>query len=335
MAPKLSIILPVYNGLPYLAEAINSILHQTLQDFELIIINDGSTDGSGELIGQINDARVRYYRQSNRGLAATLNRGIALARGQYIARQDQDDVSFPLRLEKQAGFLDAHPDVGMVGMAAEIWVGDVRTDRQLRHPSDDASIRFGLLFDNYFVHSSVMIRRSVLEEVGGYSEDLSRQPPEDYELWSRVMRSYQVANLPEVLMAYRELPGSMSRSGVNPFLSKLVKISAENIAWAVDCPVNSREVVALAKLMHGDYRDMPRGARLKAMISIMQAAAQRIVRESHATPEQIMLSLRSQMNRLRYRYVDYRCGGLIGMVVHSHIGRYVRSLVSQLSGRGH
>ena len=201
--PLVSVILPVYNGAVYLREAIESILDQSYANFELIIINDGSRDDSERIIKSIPDARIRYYCQENQGLPATLNRGIELSRGEFIARQDQDDISFPQRLERQVEFLETHPRCGMLGTWAEIWVNDVRTDRAHRHPADNVTLQYSLLFNNPFVHSSVMIRREVFERVGLYCNDRSRQPPEDYELWSRVSRVFEVSNIPEIHLIYR------------------------------------------------------------------------------------------------------------------------------------
>jgi glycosyltransferase involved in cell wall biosynthesis len=328
--PKVSVILPVYNGLPYLEAAIDSVLRQTFRDFELIIINDGSTDAYASIVDNFQDPRIRFFEQKNIGLAATLNRGISLSNGEYIARQDQDDVFFSMRLQKQVAYLDANPDVGMVGTFAEILVGNEPTNRMLLHPTDDASIRFGLLFDNYFVHSSVMLRRSVLETVGVYSEDKSRQPPEDYELWSRVMRTHKLANLPEVLMAYREVPSSMSRVGVSPFMHNLVKICSENIAWASDRAVDSAEVVALSKLMHGDYEGMPDGIRFLEMRAVIDSAMLRISKETGATPRQMAVISRGKINRLRYRCFDYYSGGIIGKAVNSRIGCCAKSMLRRI-----
>ena len=125
-----SVVLPVYNGAKYLRDAIDSMLAQSYANFELIIIDDGSTDDSINIISAFNDPRIRLYSQENQGLAATLNRGITLAKGAYIARQDQDDVSLPNRLSKQAAFLETNPDYGMVGTWASIWERN-ETDRAL------------------------------------------------------------------------------------------------------------------------------------------------------------------------------------------------------------
>lgn len=310
--PILSVILPVYNGQEYLLEAIESVLLQSFSDFELIIINDGSTDASSTIIDKLSDPRIQFFQQLNKGLAATLNRAISLAKGEYIARQDQDDISFKSRFQKQVEFLDANPDVGMVGTAAEIWVGNERTNRFLKHPTDNAAIKFAMLFDNPFVHSSVMIRRSVFEKVGNYSEDLSRQPPEDYELWSRIMKKYKLANLPDVLMAYREVQGSMSRTGINPFLPNLIKINTENIAWASGCSVDSSEVVALSKLHRGVYDKISSETSFSKMKNVLNQAALHIAEQENNVPQQVDVLLRQSVNRLRYHYLNYRSGGLLG-----------------------
>jgi glycosyltransferase involved in cell wall biosynthesis len=325
--PKISVILPVYNGQDYLAEAIESVLSQSFRDFELIIINDGSTDSSPEIIGKFDDPRIRFFQQSNQGLAATLNRAISLARGEYIARQDQDDVCLPSRFEKQINFLEANPDVGMVGTSAEIWVGNERTSRLLKHPTDDASIKFSLLFDNHFIHSSVMIRRSVFEKVDGYAVDFSRQPPEDYELWSRIMKKYKLANLPDVLMAYREVEGSMSRTGLNPFLPNLIKISAENIAWTSGFSLDSAEVIAISRLSHGVFDQIPQGTNFSKMKSVLCLAAVKIANDSEITPSDLESILQRRINKLHYQYFNYRCGGLIGKMVNSRIGSYIKKIV--------
>jgi glycosyltransferase involved in cell wall biosynthesis len=252
MSPKVTVLMPVYNGEPYLAEAINSILAQTFRDFEFLIIDDGSRDDSVSVIGRFADPRIRFYRQENAGLAATLNRGIGMAAGEYVARQDQDDLSLPLRLDKQVGFLDANPGCALVGTRDEIWAGDRKTSRVHPHPAENYILKFNLLFDTPFVHSSVMLRKSALAKVGAYTTDPSRQPPEDYELWSRIAREFDVANIPEPLHVYREIPGSMTRGGVNPFRDKIIRISGENLAWYLGGKEPDADMLDLARLVHGD-----------------------------------------------------------------------------------
>ena len=209
------------NGGYDLPQALESILTQSFTDFELIAIDDGSTDETGAYLDSIPDRRVRVIHQESAGLAASLNRGIELARGHYIARQDHDDLADPSRMAKQVAFLRAHPEYALIGTCAEIWAGDTPSGRFHDHPTEDQILRFDLLFNNPFVHSSVMIRKSALDRVGVYTTDPARQPPEDYELWSRIARHYRVANLAERLTVYREVPTSMSRDGPDPFSRKV------------------------------------------------------------------------------------------------------------------
>lgn len=256
MGTTVSVVLPVYQGEHTLTPAISSILAQQGidGDVELLVIDDGSTDQSLRLAIDIasesNSSNIAIFHHENIGLAATLNRGASLASGRYIARQDQDDIVMPGRLAKQVEFLNANQHIAMVGTWAQIYYGDTQSSRYHRHPSSNAALQLELLFDNPFVHSSMMIRKNVLEEVGGYSTDNSRQPPEDYELWSRVARRYEVANLPEVLTIYREVSGSMSRSGVNPFLDNVIRISSENLHYFLESKYSIDQCVALAELYH-------------------------------------------------------------------------------------
>jgi glycosyltransferase involved in cell wall biosynthesis len=274
--PLVSVVLPVYNCPRYVGQAVESILAQTYFDFELIVIDDGSVDETPDVVRRYGDPRIRLISQANRGLAGALNRGLELARGRYVGRQDQDDISLPERLAKQVAFLAAHPDCGLVGTWAEIWHEDTRTERIHAHPSDNADLKFQLLLDNPFVHSSVMIRKTALDRVGMYSTDPGRQPPEDYELWSRIAREFDVANLPEVLHVYREVEGSMSRLGPSPFTDHLVTICAENIAWAAGVESSDAQVINIAALVHrADHRLQGR-PDFAGMRDILRRAATRV-----------------------------------------------------------
>ncbi|WP_165601727.1 glycosyltransferase family A protein [Methylobacillus sp. MM3] len=329
-SPSVSIVLPIYNGARWIKRSMLSVLEQSLSDFELIVIDDGSVDHSWDVISSFSDKRILAIKQPNCGLAATLNIAVRSAQAPYIARQDQDDLSFPSRLQKQAEFLIANPDIGMVGTSAEIWVGDTKTNRLLEHPADDASIKFNLLFDNPFVHSSVMIRRSVFEQVGGYCEDKSRQPPEDYELWSRVAREFKVANLPEVLLAYREVPGSMSRTGLNPFLNRLIKISAENIAWYSGHDIESPEVVAISRLAHAVYEGIPRGIRFSRIEDVINDAATSIIQKSEVSSNTLDQLIKMRITMLQYHYYQYRTGGWVRKLFGERLERQIRSVARRI-----
>jgi glycosyltransferase involved in cell wall biosynthesis len=212
MTPKISVILPVFNAQTYLQESIESILSQTFTNFELIIINDGSTDQSLDIIQSYSDERIKLINQANAGLPISLNRAIAIAKGQYLARQDADDISLPSRLAEQAAYLDEHPACALLGSWANILMDNSPTDRALQHPHLNGDIALKLLFFNCFVHSSVMIRKSALEKSGLYPEERDKFPPEDYDLWLRISKSFEVANIPKALLQYRELPNSISRT---------------------------------------------------------------------------------------------------------------------------
>jgi hypothetical protein len=298
--PGVSVILAVRNGGADLPKAIDTILVQTFTSFELIAIDDASTDGTGAFLDAIEDPRVRvYHHEKNAGLAASLNHGISLARGRYIARQDHDDLALPSRIGQQVKFLDANPDCGLIGTRAEIWVADRQTSRFHDHPTDHEALRSELLFNNPFVHSSVMIRKSALDRVGVYTTDPMRQPPEDYELWSRIARHYRVANLPERLTIYREVTGSISRAGEQPFLEKLVVISSENLAMASGTEKPQQVHIDMAALIHGASSLVSPKPDFAAMCAVLDRAVRSI---SGDNPSEDMLDrLTRAKDQLRHR----------------------------------
>lgn len=301
MSPAITVLLPVYNGAADVEQAVRTILSQTYADFELLIINDGSKDNSGEILDRLEDPRIRVIHQENRGLAATLNRGLELANGQYIARQDQDDLSHPERLEKQFAYMEAHAECGLLGTAAEIWVENTPTDRVHVHPSDHATLSFDLIFNNPFVHSSVMLRKDIVLEIGGYSTDPLRQPPEDYELWSRMARRCSVANLTDRLLIYREMPQSMSRTGPNPFLDKLVTICAENLALANGLAAPDKACVDAAAFTHSAFHRISPRPNLKKMQALVMDAGARIALA--ADTDDIVARAQNRADILKYQFV--------------------------------
>jgi glycosyltransferase involved in cell wall biosynthesis len=305
-----SVIMPVYNGEAYLKEAIDSILGQTYDNFEFIIINDGSTDKTAAIIQEYNDVRIRYYEQANQGLAATLNRCIELSKGKYLARQDSDDVSFPERFARQIAFLDDNPDYAILGTWAEIWIEKRKTKRTHKHPSDDLILKFDLLFNNPFVHSSMMIRRSVLDETGVYSTDPSRQPPEDYELWSRVARKFKVANIPEVLQVYREVQKSESRIKVDPIHDRVVRISKENLSWVLGNSATDKKIVDIAALMNADYHLCSHKSKFYELSQLIVMAADNLS-NAHDIPLKVLRKRAGKYCKyLRNRYLSKKYGRL-------------------------
>ncbi len=206
--PRVTVLMSVYNGEKYLREAIDSVLSQTFGDFELLIINDGSTDGTWEILESYKDARIRLFNQDNMGLTRSLNKGIQLSRCEYIARMDADDIALPERLGKQVRFLDEHPEIAAVG-SFHHEENLTRAVSIKKFPADDPAIRKILLKKNPISHPTVMIRRSILIKIGCYNEGEEYKYIEDYELWSRLARAYKLANIPEALVIKRFVPTSI------------------------------------------------------------------------------------------------------------------------------
>jgi len=219
--PRVSVIMSVYNAETYLAESIESILDQTYKDFELIVVNDGSTDRSLQIIKAYEDKRIKIFSHSNMGVAKSRNKAICLARGEYIAIQDSDDISSQDRLIKTVKFLDEHQDLDMVGgnFAAINARGALinKTDR-FTHPDD---LKLSLTFTNQMGHGSVLIRKSVLNKVGLYSEDSAI---EDYDLWLRIAREGKIANLKDILFEWRYLDDSRSNNDFRQTIKQVEKL---------------------------------------------------------------------------------------------------------------
>lgn len=209
--PTVSVVMPAYNGGKYLREAIDSILAQTFTDFEFIIINDGSTDGTKEIILSYDDPRIVYLEnEQNSGICVTLNRGIDAARGKYIARMDSDDISLPERFARQVEYMDAHPGIGVLGTDIEVF-GEGITPYVFEQLHTPEECHAGLLFNSCFAHPSVMIRKNVLKEnILKYNDDF--RGLEDYELWWQISKHSKLNNLPEALLRYRHHKGQETQN---------------------------------------------------------------------------------------------------------------------------
>jgi glycosyltransferase involved in cell wall biosynthesis len=212
MTPRVTVVMAVYNGERYLAEAIDSILAQTYRDFELLVIDDASSDRTAEILAKYHDERIRVLRNdTNRGLTVSLNIGLGAARGELIARHDADDRSRPRRLEEQVAFLDAHPEVAAVGTQAQVIDASGRRQRRLdaRRPVSPLAVQFSLMFIAPMVHGAAMFRRAVVwDELHGYDE--SFRTSQDVQLWSRIAERWQIANVDRVLLDFRVHPSSVS-----------------------------------------------------------------------------------------------------------------------------
>ena len=203
--PRISVLLPVRNALPFLGESVGSIRAQTFDAWELVIVDDGSTDGSTKWLRDIAraDSRLRVFTQPQAGIVAALNRAVAEARGELFARMDADDIADPRRFGKQVQFLDANPNVGVLGTAIRR-IGAARGIWQ--RPIFNAELRAELLFATPFAHPTVMIRRAVWARGAGVGYRAEFNAAEDVDLWERLAEHTHFANLPEPLLKYRIHP---------------------------------------------------------------------------------------------------------------------------------
>ncbi len=210
-SPAVSVLMGVHNGAPLVREAVMSVLTQTAPDLELIVIDDASDDATPDLLAAVSDLRLRVERPRNHeGLTRSLNRALGMARAPLVARLDADDMALPERFARQRAVFDAQPAIGLLGTGAQEVDASGFAVAVLRPPADDAGIRRALIRRNPFVHSSVMARRSIVEQAGGY--DPRFPVAQDYDLWMRVSRLSRLANVPEPLVIRRLLPGRVSES---------------------------------------------------------------------------------------------------------------------------
>lgn len=208
MAPKVSVVMSVYNGQRYLPDAVESILGQTLTDFEFIIVDDGSTDRTSEILHGFRDDRIMLVENSeNIGLTRSLNKGLQMARGKYIARMDADDISLPERLEKQVKFLDEHKAVGLVGSAV-VYVDQDEKELGVQRVCTENIHQALLSVEFCWWHSATAFRAECLERVGAYRGEF--RYAQDYDLWLRIAERYDVASLSEPLVKLRLHPESIS-----------------------------------------------------------------------------------------------------------------------------
>lgn len=275
--PSVSVLMSVYNGERYLREAIDSILNQTFTDFEFIIVDDGSTDDTGGILSSIHDARLTVLRNDqNRGLTASLNRALSVARAPYVARMDADDLSEPNRLERQVEYLETNQDVGLLGTATGridahgrylgLYLVYTRTDGLYQR----------LLEDNHFKHGSIVVRRELLERVGGYR--LAFRYAQDYDLLLRLAEHCELENLTEVLYWRRLTPEAICLARtekVAAFGMLAIKLAQERRVHGRELtPVDkaSREILSVPSSRR---RDASSGFLMyaKAMLSVRRYVA--------------------------------------------------------------
>lgn len=250
--PKVSVVMPVYNGDHFLRDAVDSILSQSFRDFQFVVVDDGSTDGSTDILLDYasKDARVLYHRQpKNMGLVAALNDGIALSSGEYIARMDADDISMPDRLSKQVALLDSN-DVDLVGANYIKFPGP--RSKTTRLPQTPEAIAKTMQYTCCIGHPVATFSRKAFDASGGYDIRYAKGGAEDYDLWLRIMRNFNLANIKDPLLRYRLHNNSLTAASrkkdryVHNSASAVANHFAELYGLDEVSPLNSAQTLAFS-----------------------------------------------------------------------------------------
>lgn len=265
-APAITVLMPVYNGEKYLREAIDSILNQTFKDFEFLIINDGSTDSTEQIILSYTDPRIRYVKnEANLKLIATLNKGFDLARGKYVVRTDADDTNHPDRLKLQYEFMEAHPEVGLLGTGFETF-GENQPVKQVVYSSSHNIICFRHLYQIHLSHGTSIFRMSVVKQHQLYF-DPAYAHAEDYELWTRFSAVSKLANIPQVLYRVRHHEHEVSKLHSDVQQSNTLRIG-QNQFKKMGAALSPAEAELFIKLAHYEYEGTE--AYIKAARSLLE-----------------------------------------------------------------
>jgi glycosyltransferase involved in cell wall biosynthesis len=224
--PLVSVVMPVYNAEKYLQLTLDSVIGQDYPNLEIVIVNDGSTDNSKNIILEYKEPRIRYFENpKNCGIVKTRNRGLEEARGKYIAVMDSDDIALPDRIKIQVEFLEKNPSYGMCGTWFQTIDGDGNLLKKARFPANDKDARSNLIVHNCFCHSTVMMRSKLAKE---FMYDIGYDVVEDYQLWYKISRVAKIINLPHFTTYYRVHGNNISTTR-NNHMFKLVDIINSNM----------------------------------------------------------------------------------------------------------
>jgi glycosyl transferase family 2 len=288
--PRLSVVLPVRNGERFVRAAVESILGQTFEDFELIVLDDGSADDTPLILAELSahDRRIRLLRTEPVGLIRTLNAGFDAARGEYVARMDADDIALPERMAAQVSALDSDPRLGLVGAAVRVFRDDdLRALYTVKYPVGDKALRAALAFGSPFAHPVVMIRRSAYARAGGYRPKFLHA--EDYDLWLRMSEVSRLANLSEPLLHYRTHSTQVSLvqaeqqvlSVVGAQIASQSRRAGESEPFSDDRPISLEEMLAAGVLRGTEVAD--------ALVAAATASAlQMIMMRQHARATELL-----------------------------------------------
>lgn len=280
MTPQVSVVMPVYNTERYVAQAVESILRQTFTDFEFIIVDDGSTDGTPQILASYDDPRIVVHRvEPNGGLVNALNTGWRMARGELIAIMHADDVSLPDRLAKQVDYLQQHLDVGVLGTRLQLMdqLGQLGGMAEM-HTNPD-HLAWEILFACPLAHPSVMIRKQLLLITGGYRSEMATT--EDYDLWARISHHAKLANLEQICLNYRVWSGSITSNNAIRMEKQSIQVIHELLNAHSDMPVSLKIAAILRRLNGAGVGQEPENA---AEVREVDALLMRLYAQSARTP---------------------------------------------------
>jgi hypothetical protein len=282
--PKISVVMPACNAAAYVDQAVKSVLGQSFEDFEFIIVDDGSSDETGAILErhQRLDRRVQVHHRERQGLAAALNYGCQRACGPYIARMDADDISFPHRLERQIEYIEKHPEIGIVGS----WICKIDEHGSARGtwcpPTDPKMLQWTHFFGVCVSHPTVLMRREVLQRLGFYKLDAVYVV--DVDLWLRASLITEFGNVPEILLSYRVWPGSMSNALAQPKREAHVRRLAAFISGLLDIDAPLEAVAGLRRARVGPPFETLEQIHLTA--GLIQKLHENFVQQNNLTPQQ-------------------------------------------------
>jgi glycosyltransferase involved in cell wall biosynthesis len=335
--PEVTVLLCVFNGANHLQEAIDSVLQQSFEDFELLIIDDGSTDDTPGIINSVRDGRLRSIRHdTNRGLVSRLNEGLEAAAGRYVARMDADDICHRKRLECQVRFLEAYPEVGVVGTAVRVINGDRRARVVYQYPEDHEVIAWVLPFVCPLAHPSVMMRRDLIRSVGGYSADAMHA--EDYDLWERLLPLTRFANLQQPLLDLRKHSASVTARNATVHQETSLAVSLRGLVRRLGRPIKEGVVACLRREHRCLGSAVPEAAavllELYRSASTTSGTAHAVIRRETAITLSLLALKTSQLKVCLYLfYHAFRTDpGVLGGLSHRFFGRLTGWGIQRLVG---
>lgn len=329
--PRITVLMPVYNAERYLREAIDSILAQSFKPFEFLIIDDGSTDRSASIIASYDDSRIRFHRnETNLGITASLNKGIALATCELIARMDADDVSHPQRLQKQFGYMKRNPECALLSTWARVVGDDKKFVRMERYRGN--FYYYNLTFECWIYHPTVMFRKSAVEQVGMYSMPYS----EDYDLFWKMSTRFRIANICEPLVDYR-----LSSTSLNAVLKKneYAWANEQNVLRNIRYYLGSDFQISHAALEYLRHNFTPLlsaynlGAALESLVALDAVTEKMLQKENVNRDNKAIRQARYFKRRFMLRELSKRLPLLQGLqlLVHAHAWMSLIALVKNFA----